>query len=105
MLDVLEPQFSSVIFGSVMKKGGDHHVFGDGEPGVPSLTHDQGCNPEKMRHVWNVGPLPPLDVEDTDIFDCARKPAGQAELSGRILAFTLASCSHSASMWVGSVPD
>jgi hypothetical protein len=35
------------IFDSVMKKGGDHHVFGDRDPGVPCLTHDQGRNPRR----------------------------------------------------------
>src|ERR1035437_5981206 len=84
VLDVLEPQFSPLIFGSVMKKGGDHHVFGDRAPGVAGLTHDQGCNSQKMRHVWNIGTLAPLDVEDTRIFDCARKPAGQVQLSARL---------------------
>jgi hypothetical protein len=42
--DVPEPQLSSVIFGSVMKKGSNHHVFGNREPGMASLTHYQGSN-------------------------------------------------------------
>jgi altronate dehydratase len=85
-----------------MKKGGDHHVFGDGESGVASLTHDQGCNSQKMRHVRNICPLAPLDVEDARIFDCARKPAGQVQLSARIVVCTLVFCSHSASIWIVS---
>jgi hypothetical protein len=91
-----------VIFGSVMKKGGDHHVFGDGAPGVASLTHDQGCNSQKMRHVRNIGPLAPLDVEDARIFDSACKPAGQVQLSARIVVCALVFCFHSASIWIVS---
>jgi hypothetical protein len=85
-----------------MKEGGDHHVFGDGEPGVASLTHNEGGNPEKMCHVRNVGTLAPFDVDDTRVFDCARKPAGQVELLGFIVVRTPILCFHSASMCVGS---
>jgi hypothetical protein len=83
-----------------MKKGGEHHVFGDREPGVPSLPHDQGRNPEKMRHVRNIGPLAPFDVEDTRIVYCAGKPARQVELSDPIVVCTLSFFFHSASMCV-----
>ena len=34
---------------------------------MPSLTHDQGCNSQKMRHVGNVGTLAALNVEDTRV--------------------------------------
>jgi hypothetical protein len=63
-----------VIFGGVVKKGGDHHVFGDREPGVPSFTHYQGCNSQKMGHVWNVGSLAVFDVDVTRILDRAGEP-------------------------------
>jgi hypothetical protein len=102
VLDVLEPQLSPLIFSSVMKKGGNHHVFGDRAPGMASLTHDQGRNSEKMRHVRNICTLAPFDVEDTRIFDCARKPAGQVKLSARIVVWTLVFCFHSASIWIVS---
>ena len=95
MLDVLEPQLSPVIFGSVMKKGGDHHVFGDGESDVTSLAHDQGRDPQKVCHVRNIGTLAPLDVEDTRVLDRARKPAGQVELSRLIV---VGRCLHIASI-------
>lgn len=67
MLDVFEPQLSPLIFGSVVEKGCDHHVFCDGEPGVASLTHDEGGDAEKMRHVRNVGTLAPFDVAAPDL--------------------------------------
>ena len=100
MLDVLKPQLSPVILSSVVKKCGDHHVFRNGETGMASLAHDQRGNSQKVRHVRNISTLAPLNVEDTCVLDRARKPAGQVELAGRILVLTLASCFHSASMWM-----
>ena len=93
-----------------MKKGGDHHVFGDREPGVPNFTHYQGCNSQKMGHVWNVGSLAVFDVDVTRILDRAGEPARQVELPTLIIVRTLLSCLHNASIQelsslVGFFPD
>src|ERR1035437_1879283 len=81
-----------------MKKGGNHHVFCDKEPYVPNLAHDQGGNPQEMRHVRNIGSFAPLGVDLTRIVHGARKPATQLEWFGLIVVHVLAFLSHCASM-------
>lgn len=98
MLNVHEAQHSPVIFGSVMKKGGNHHVFGNRETGVSSLTHHQGCNPKKMRHVRNAGSFAPLDVDDTRIVNGARKSTAQVESGGFIVVRATVFRCHNASI-------
>jgi hypothetical protein len=51
-----------------------------------------------MRHVWNIGSLASLDVDDTRIVDCARKSATQVELLGLIAIWFFIPCCHRASM-------
>src|ERR1035437_6008583 len=54
-----------------------------------------------MLLVRNIGALAPLDVKDTRVFNCARKPVSQVELSGLIVC-SLVFCFHSASIWIVS---
>jgi hypothetical protein len=89
-----------VIFGGVMEESCDHHVFCDRETSMPSLTHDQGCNPQKMRHVRYLSALSPLDVDVTSIFDCGRKSATQVKMFDRIDIRFPALCFHSVSLCI-----
>jgi hypothetical protein len=73
-----------MIFGSVVKKSCDHHIFRDGEAGVTGFTHDQRRNAKKMRHVGNAGSFTPFDVNVTSIVYGAREPASQVELFGLV---------------------
>src|SRR5580658_3502075 len=81
-LDLLERGPSAVIFCSIMQEGGDHHVFRNGAPCVPSLAHHQRSNSEQMRHIGNVGSLPHLGVDASRIINSACKSLAQVELRG-----------------------
>src|SRR5260370_14050522 len=68
-----------MIFNRIVKKSGNHHIFGNRDTGESCLTHDQGSDSKKMRHVRNACSLASLNMEVTSIIDCARESIGKVQ--------------------------